>query len=591
MLGQPGTDAGPEALLTHDLDSPGAPLGPAPSPLPIPDPDSIAAGLLDRHGRMLATTPAFARLAERLTLDPDLVRKAARGAGPLVTTVDLDGPAATADTAAVALRLAEHTTPWRLPEPVASAAREQPGGVVVLSADLDAATGPLEVACRAFGLTAAQARVAVAVIRHGEAPAAARALGVSPHTLRETLEAVKARVGVKRLPALVLRLASHGFGLLPDAGDAEALIDIWGLTERQAALASLVASGFSRREAARALGLSEAVVKKELDQGFQILGVGSAAALGRRLAEARAMAWLMRATAGEVGFLDPVAEPLRFVLREDGGRIAISDFGPASGRPVIVSHTSLTTRTMPRRLLDRLHAAGYRPITLDRPGFGLTDPAASPEVHDRTAAADVVRVLDHLRLARADLVVRGAPGWALALQDQAPERLGAVVLANPSVRAQNDRRAHGFWGVLKASYKRNPRSIALWVTHLSRWITPERHQALMRRWLAGSPADEAAVEDPVIARDYFLAQRMFATGHVAGYVAEQAAYLSPMGAAPRPGLRWRILVGGQDTLHDPAEVESYWRALLPDAEIRVAPEAGRLLALSHPDLVVRALGG
>jgi pimeloyl-ACP methyl ester carboxylesterase/DNA-binding CsgD family transcriptional regulator len=535
-------------------------------------------------------TPAYEKLAHRIELDLELVRRVANGARPQIAMTDTGEGPAPGPTTPVVLAAARHAVQWRLPDAVRRAALAQPASVVVVTGSAEAAQAPLEAACEAFGLTAAQTRVALTLIRSGDVPSVARALGLSPHTVRESLEAVKARLGAPRLPALVLKLASQGFGLLPGDADAEALTDIWGLSARQAAVASLVASGLTRRDAAAALKISEAVIKKDLDQAFQILGVGTAAALGRRLAEVRSMAWLMRTTAGEVGFLDPVAEPLRFVLRPDGTRIAVSDYGPSAGRPVIVSHTSLTTRPVPRTLLRRLHVAGYRPIALDRPGFGMTD--AIPEGGDqfRTAALDAMQVLDRLRISKADIVCRGAAGFALALLDLAPERLGTVVLVNPGLAAAFDRRRTGFWGVLKSAYRRNPRIIRLWVTHLSRQITPERHQALMRRWLAGSPADEAAAADPAIARDYFLAQRMFATGRIAGYVAEQAAYLARAQPTPRPDAHdWRVLIGTQDTLHDPEDVLGYWREILPHAQFRTTPEAGRLLALTHPDLVVAAL--
>jgi len=36
-------------------------------------------------------------------------------------------------------------------------------------------------------------------------------------------------------------------------------------------------------------------------------------------------------------------------------------------------------------------------------------------------------------------------------------------------------------------------------------------------------------------------------------------------------------------------VLAHWRGVLPEATFQMAPEAGRLLALSHPELVVAAL--
>jgi hypothetical protein len=44
---------------------------------------------------------------------------------------------------------------------------------------------------------------------------------------------------------------------------------------------------------------------------------------------------------------------------------------------------------------------------------------------------------------------------------------------------------------------------------------------------------------------------------------------------------WRVLVAEHDTMHDPAQVLDYWRAVLPDATFEVVPDTGRLIAMSH----------
>ena len=59
---------------------------------------------------------------------------------------------------------------------------------------------------------------------------------------------------------------------------------------------------------------------------------------------------------------------------------------------------------------------------------------------------------------------------------------------------------------------------------------------------------------------------------------------------PREGThRWSVMIGEHDTLHDPADVRAYWRAVLPDARFMDAEGAGRLLALADPGRVAQAL--
>src|SRR6185312_9257258 len=105
------------------------------------------------------------------------------------------------------------------------------------------------------------------------------------------------------------------------------------------------------------------------------------------------------------------AEPLRMMPRADGTRIAWSDYGPASGKPVLVVHSSMTSRPVSRALVTALQAAGVRPIAIDRPGFGMSDPfpGMEPGRHDpfAVAARDVASLCRKLKIASLDVVARG----------------------------------------------------------------------------------------------------------------------------------------------------------------------------------------
>jgi pimeloyl-ACP methyl ester carboxylesterase len=87
-----------------------------------------------------------------------------------------------------------------------------------------------------------------------------------------------------------------------------------------------------------------------------------------------------------------------------GRRIAYAEWGAPDGPPVILMH-----RSPGSRLFDpdpaATAAAGVRLITIDRPGYGGTDPLAAPTRAD--AAADVVAVADALGLDRIALA-----GWS-----------------------------------------------------------------------------------------------------------------------------------------------------------------------------------
>lgn len=300
---------------------------------------------------------------------------------------------------------------------------------------------------------------------------------------------------------------------------------------------------------------------------------------------------MLTVSSGTLGALDTQAEPLRFGLRDDGARIAYSDHGPVSGQPVLLVHSSVTTRIAARVLVVALQEAGFRPISIDRPGFGLSDMVRGRDPF-AAAAADMVRLADELKIERWSVVARGGAQALVAMQRVAPARLGRVVLINPDPHTVAEGRRQGPVGLFKELYWRNPRFIETGAKLLASQLTLPRFHRMVAAAMAGSPPDEAALNLPGLVQDWYRAVRLFATGRIAGYVAEQRWLAQPPPEALMPVLGtddWRIVVGGHDTLHDPAHVVDYWRMLLPDASVSLAPAYGRLLALAAPHLVIEAL--
>jgi pimeloyl-ACP methyl ester carboxylesterase len=92
------------------------------------------------------------------------------------------------------------------------------------------------------------------------------------------------------------------------------------------------------------------------------------------------------------------------LTRADGRRVAWSEWGEADGSPVVLLH-----RNPGSRLFDpdpEATASGrVRLITLDRPGYGQTDPVADPT--RAAVASDIAAVVDHLGVEEIALV-----GWS-----------------------------------------------------------------------------------------------------------------------------------------------------------------------------------
>ena len=205
-------------------------------PFAILNPDAIAAAVVDIDGNLHAETSNFFALNIRHLIDDDIVLKVAAGAEPVIETCEADGLDGAKETILLAYastRIAKH---WRLPISMKNACNSSQTNVVVLTTVMLPKQGPIEFACRAYGLTGLQTKVLVETLMTGSIRQAAIRLGIAYQTAREAVSYARSRIGESRLPALIHRVASLAFGILPDDDWAAALIDLWGLSARQAAL-------------------------------------------------------------------------------------------------------------------------------------------------------------------------------------------------------------------------------------------------------------------------------------------------------------------------------------------------------------------
>lgn len=126
------------------------------------------------------------------------------------------------------------------------------------------------------------------------------------------------------------------------------------------------------------------------------------------------------------------------VIASSGRRIGYLARGAKGGRPVIYLHgapgSRLEQHLVPDEVLERL---GVRLISIDRPGYGATDPLAG----DRPARVhDVLTVADVLDIDRFPLVAVSSGGsYALTLAALAPDQVDRLVLASAQMPYDDDR--------------------------------------------------------------------------------------------------------------------------------------------------------
>ncbi|MDB5469159.1 MAG: alpha/beta hydrolase fold protein [Caulobacter sp.] len=554
--------------------------------------ERLGVAVVDRLGK-----PLFANAAWRQVFDtspPDRTVLAGVIAEGGRRTVLIDHGEASAGRSTALYAAVPLTRDWALPREAMDRLDDKRAAAVIVVVGALSAAQVLADVCKAFGLTDLQTRIAIGLVRTGDVRGAAQQAGVSYQTGRKVAFDAMRRVGAPRITGFIERLVRLSFGVWPqgEAGAAE-LTDIWGLSPRQARLALCIAEGMTRAEAAAAAGISEATAKKALEVVFDVMGVRSAAGLARAVTEARALALITDATHGEAQLDSDTVEPLNLFLRPDGSQVAYSDYGPRSGRPVLVLHSSSASRPAPSRLVAALQAEGFRPLSLDRPGFGLTDPhpdKARARAAPFDAAIDDVRLfLRHLKLDRVDVVARGGAQVAVAMARLAPELMGRVLLINPDPSSASHNRRRGPVGALQEAYLRHPDLIEGLVKLIVANLSTDQSRRIMLKAVEGSPLDLATFSDPRNLADYRRGFRLFATGRVAGYVAEQTAIgrwtSPPLGGAAH----WRVLLSRHDFLHDPERTFAVWREILPEARFDWVEDASRFLAMSHGALIARAL--
>lgn len=306
----------------------------------------------------------------------------------------------------------------------------------------------------AYSLTDRQSNMLRALVRTGGIREAAKSLGVPYTSARNIIAELKTKLGVATVPMMI--------GLVGDLAPSELdrtvaqarQHDLFSLSERQYLIARRISVTKSRQEIAASLKISEAVLDAELKEIYLIMGVRGAGELIAVVASAD-----RDAVVGE----KPGAEMLRHghelpmsVADHEGRSIGYSDFGPPDAKPVLILHSTITSRAPPTRLVAAMQAKGFRPFAIDRPGFGDTDPGGSPVDPYLLAAHDVAAVCGALGIERIDVVARGSGQAAVRLAQLQAALIGRVVLVCPTPAIAYTTVDRGPLGAVKRSFGKRP---------------------------------------------------------------------------------------------------------------------------------------
>ena len=122
-------------------------------------------------------------------------------------------------------------------------------------------------------------------------------------------------------------------------------------------------------------------------------------------------------------------------LTNDGEqlRMAYMDVAPAqpNGRVVVLLHGRNFPSSYWAPVIKTLSDAGYRVIVPDQIGFGKSSKPAG-ELHFDTLARNTIALLDHLQIAKADIVAHSLGGMlGVRIARAYPERVAHLLLAAP----------------------------------------------------------------------------------------------------------------------------------------------------------------
>jgi pimeloyl-ACP methyl ester carboxylesterase len=275
----------------------------------------------------------------------------------------------------------------------------------------------------------------------------------------------------------------------------------------------------------------------------------------------------------------------------DGRTLAYCEWGSPTGHPVMLVHGAPGSRLLcPDE--DATMAAGVRLLTVDRPGYGASDPRPDPSLLGW--ADDVEALADRLGLDRFAVVGWSAGGgYALACAARMPERISAVGLAC----------CEGPYDLVPGAWQEDLTPEERTLFELIRRDPMAAHGAVAEhvRWYEDPDTiwewEPPAVDVPVLARPDVkeALTQMFREGARqggAGLVGDWFAQSLPWGFAfadlKLPVVVWH---GELDHLVRLAQAH-YLSAVLPNSRLVLYPQDGHLLLLQHwEDLLAAVTAG
>jgi pimeloyl-ACP methyl ester carboxylesterase len=265
------------------------------------------------------------------------------------------------------------------------------------------------------------------------------------------------------------------------------------------------------------------------------------------------------------------------VTLNDGRSVAYAEWGDVGGRPVV-----LFLGTPGSRLLcpdaDATERLGVRLITVDRPGYGCSDP--DPDLSLLSWADDYAALHDLLSLPPCPVVGWSGGGpYAIACAVRAPGLVTSVGLA--ASRGPLDELPDGFSAKdrsLSALLRRDRAAALERITKRCQWYADDPASTFADGW---DGPDDALLVQPGVRQTMIEWQLEGARQGSIGFVADLIAKFEPWGFSVVDVTQdVAVWVGQADDplVHNAAD---YFVATIPRARLVTYSDTGHLLAIPH----------
>jgi pimeloyl-ACP methyl ester carboxylesterase/DNA-binding CsgD family transcriptional regulator len=546
-------------------------------------PSAVASVVLSAGLDILAVDPAFTdwfgKPGDNIALRR-MVRQAGR-AGLNSSLVEARDDRVVATCAAPA----SQTANWPLSEDCRRACA-QARTIVILAYAPSRASDLAYRAAQTYGLTPLESRLAESLIDAPNLATAARRIGVGRETARDALRKIMRKTGAKRSPEVVRRMIDLMCGGPAPSDDLETLLQrMFGATPAEARAAARFAAGMTARDVAADIGVKEATVRGYLKAVFIKTGVRKAKDLVRLTVETSALSTLTASAQSIVETHDPNGQ-LKIIVRPDTGRrVAYIDYGPKTGRVVLIEHGAGTGRSLPPRFVALLQASGWRGIVPQRPGFGLTDIATDDYLSE--AVQDQIALIDHLKQSSVTVLAKDAgAAVAIELACRHRDRIKHLIITNPRPPNDAPRPSTGFLAALSNLLRDRPEMISIVTELIRKQSSVEMIEALVKRSLMEHPADRTAIEDPDVLHHLVHDALALGSRTSEGNIAEQRVYAMDWSPPPTLAERGWTVCWGDWIDNEPGQMD--W-ANHHGATIRRITNAGLLATYTNPEGVVQVL--